>query len=228
MFRDALKIAVISLGILATAIVVRGEDPTPAEPVAFTASANVTGTGKRSDPFMFDVTTKPVLKLTGAAADLQWDTEDGPADIEAIGNVLVFSVAEPGEYVVFATWTGGKAKAWFRIGPRGPPAPVDQITSRVRAALTGHVDDAKVFATACDALAASLEADEIKTLGAMEDALAAGLKANKWPQGKYPDLSKLAGELFGSGVPDGPIDAAAKSRFIADLKTISKACGAVK
>lgn len=227
--RDVLKIAVISLGILATAIAVRGDEPTPAEPVAFTASANVTGTGKRSDPFIFDVTTKPVLKLSGAASDLQWDTEDGPTDIEAIGNVLVFSVAEPGEYVVFATWTGGKAKAWFRIGPRGPPTPVNALVSQLRAALVGPsaTADAKKLASMTAALADAIQAGEFKDHGQMVDAWKSVQTSLKWPEGVYPAMP----DVMRKAIPTMPRTTVLTPEFaaetVANLRVLEKTAGLI-
>ena len=229
---EMLKMLVLAGGIaLAGVAVASAEEPTPA-PGAIVAGKGVTGTGKRADPFVFDSSTKCVLRLMGARGDVQWDLEDSPSDAEVIGGgVLVFSLAEPGDYVVWAAWSDGRAKAWFRIkGANGPPEPVDQIVRRVRDSFTGSdaKADAIKFRAACEGLSAALEAGQITKLGQMEDALKAGLDANGWKQGKYPDLSRLCGELWGAGVPDGPIDSATREKFVAQLKTMGKACEGVK
>lgn len=233
------KMAALSLGIaLAGVAVVRADEPTPAPvpiPAAETplivAPKEVTGTGKRSDPFVFDVGTKCYLRLTGSTAKADWDLEDAPPDAEAFERLLIFSLAVPGDYVVWVNWTDGSAKAWFRVkGANGPPAPVDEITRRVRDAFSGPDGkaDAVKFRAACEGLAAALEAGKVTRLLQMEAALKAGLDAVGWQQGKYPDLSNLAGELWGADVPDGAIDTATKAKFIGQLKAICTACQGVK
>ncbi len=222
-------IAVVA-GWLAVGLSVRADDPTPAVP-SIVASKGVEGTGKRSDPFMFTPDSKCLLKIVGAVDPVEWNLDDAAPDAEPLGNVVVFGQAVPGEFVVDAHWTGGRARAWFVVQPRGPPVPPtpeDGIAKRVKSALAGQPGDAVKFKAAYDALADALEAGTIKTRGQMEDSLAAALKANSWPTGKYGDLSKLSGELWGKGVGDGAIDATMRAAFLTSLKTVSTACEGVK
>lgn len=120
--------------------------------------------------------------------------------------------------------------------PDDPPLPVeDPITRRVKAALLGPdaKADASKFSAVCSELAKALDANQIARLADLETKMKAGLDAVGWVPGKYPDMSKLAGELFGGtpggeGVADRALTADDKATFSKNLKAIAAACAAVK
>lgn len=112
--------------------------------------------------------------------------------------------------------------------PDEPPVVDDPVTARVKAALTGHPEDAAKFAAMADELAKALDAGTVPTLRSMETKMQAALTAVGWPVGKYGDMTKLAGELWGAGVADRDLTAADRALFAGQLRTISKACGEVK
>jgi hypothetical protein len=170
--------------------------PVPAVMPAVIAGKDVTGTGKRADPFVFDQSTKCVLRLIGTAADVRWTMDDAPPDIEVIGNAMVFSLASPGEYVVFASWDDGAVVAWLKIkGPNGPP--VDDLASKLKAALTGPdaKQDAAKLSGMCAAMADAIQAGKLKTMADWDVAWKLAQQTNMWPAGKYPampDIIRLA------------------------------------
>lgn len=183
--------AAITFVLLPLFAALKADDPTPAPP-AITASKEVTGTGKRSDPFVFDASTKCILKLATAAADpVKWDVEDAPASSEVIGNAVIFALSEPGDYVVIAHGPACYAKAWFTIkGPNGPPGPSNQLAVKLKAVLVGAdaKADAAKLAGMCAATADAIEAGKFKTMGDLVAAWKAVQAANQWPAGKYPGL----------------------------------------
>ena len=206
------------------------DDPTPVDDLSvIVAPKECSGTGKRADPFVFTSGTKCVLRLTGKSATVVFDLEDAPPDAEAIDRVLIFSLAEPGDYLVIATFDGGFAKAWFRIaGPNGPPAPVENsITTRVKAALSGQAEDASKFGAVCSELAKALDDGKIAKQSNFESAMAAGLSGVSWPKGKYGDLTKLTSELFDHSENDWTLTADDKAMFAKHLRTIAAACQGV-
>ena len=187
----------------------------------------VPGTGKRNDPYLFTTSTKCALRLSGSVSDAVWDTSDAPTDFEVLGQVAIFSLSEPGTYVVYVRGDTWHSKCWFTIQSRSdPPPPDDGITRRVKAALTGADarTDAARFGAVCTELAKALEAGSITRLSQMGSSLKAALDAVGWVPGKYPAMSVLAGELFGANVPDTDLDAETRARFVKQLKLISKAC----
>lgn len=206
------------------------QDPPPPTPPPVAQAALVapgaSGTGKRDDPYLFTTATKCVLRLTGSATDAVWDQSDAPADFEVLGQVGVFSLAEPGLYVVYVRGDTWHVKSWFQIQSSQDPPPRDTLARRVKGALAGP--DAKVdaarFGAVCGELAKALDAGGIQQLAGMESSLKAGLDAVGWKSGKYPALSTLAGELFGAGVPDRPLDADTRTQFARQLRVIATAC----
>lgn len=53
------------------------------------------------------------------------------------------------------------------------------------------------------------------------------LKATGWPVGRYPDISKLMGELFGVDVSDRPLGVDERKKITEQLTTISAAAAEV-
>lgn len=188
---------------------------------------DVPGSGKRNDPYLFTPSTKCAIRLTGAAENAVWDLSDAPTDCEVLGQVAIFSLSEPGTYLLYVRGDGWHSKCWFTIhSATDPPHVEDSITKRVKTALTGAdaKADAARFGAVCGELARALESGKITRLAAMASSLKAGLDAVGWVPGKYPGMSQLAGELFGVDVPDRVLDAETKMRFVNQLKLISKAC----
>lgn len=207
------------------------QDPMPPVPLpvaqASLEAPGVSGTGKRNDPYLFTTSTKCALRLTGTAADAVWDTSDAPNDFEVFGQVAIFSLSEPGTYVVYVRGDHWHAKCWFTIRSAVDPPPVeDSIIRRVKGAMVGGnaKADAIKFGAVCGELAKALEAGSVTRLAGMASSLKAGLDAVGWVPGKYPGMSALAGDLFGVDVPDRALDADTRTRFVTQLKLISKAC----
>jgi hypothetical protein len=187
----------------------------------------VPGTGQRNDPYLFTASTKCAIRLTGPAPNAVWDISDAPTDFEVIGQVAIFSLSEPGTFLVYVRGEGWHSKCWFQIkSGTDPPIVEDSIAKRVKSALVGPdaKADAARFSAVCGELSKALEAGSITRLAAMATSLKAGLDAVGWVPGKYPGMSTLAGELFGVDVPDKPLDADTKAQFTKQLKLISKAC----
>lgn len=197
----------------------------------------VNGEGKRKDPFVFDATTKCFLTLPTSADTglnkLEWDLEDGPPDAETMGDmgkIVVFSLTTPGLYQVSARWDGGWAKAWLEIktsGPPPPPSPQSDIDKRIKAAFIGStaVPDAVAFGKVATGMANALDAGDIKTTETFAAAWEAALKKVGW-KAAYPDVTKLAGELFnGKGRDLSPEDI---QDFSSKMKLLSVACASVK
>ena len=112
--------------------------PTPIEPKpqpAIIAPVGVSGTGSRVDPYLFDSSTRCLLKLVGDDPVTGWDTKDCPSDLEILADkYLSFSLNEPGEYQVIVY--GPNVRAWFIVsgkGPRPPPTPPEPPTPVVTA-----------------------------------------------------------------------------------------------
>ncbi len=223
-----IKHVILSLLLISPAV---AQDPMPPVPLpvvqASLEAPGVSGTGKRNDPYLFTTSTKCALRLTGTAPAAVWDTSDAPTDFEVLGQVAIFSLSEPGTYLVYVRGENWHAKCWFTIqSGTDPPPPEDSISKRVKTALTGAdaKADAAKFGAVCTELAKALEAGRINRLAGMATSLKAGLDAVGWVQGKYPGMSTLAGELFGVNVPDKPLDAETTARFVKQLKLISTAC----
>lgn len=210
----------------------RGDDvPLPPAPVAvaIVAPKEVTGTGKRSDPFVFTAETRCILKLVGAKEKADWDTDDAPADIEKLDTALVFSLLSPGSYQVINKGGPDYCRCWFVIkSGTDPPAPEDAITRRVKAALAGHAEDAVKFGSVCDELAKAMDAGKILKQSNFEASMEAGLNAVDWPKGKYAGLTALSSELFDRGDTDWTLTADDKAAFAKSLRAISAACKGVK
>ena len=206
------------------------QDPTPVDDlVAIVAPKEVTGTGKRSDPFVFDSSTKCVLRLTGKVDGIAWNLDDAPPSAEPLGSALVFSLKDTGEFHVMAHGNNSLPHAWIIIkSGADPPKPEDSITRRVKAALMGNPVDAGKFGAVCNELARVMDAGKFARLSEMHAAMKAGLDAVAWVPGKYPDLSTLTGELFGAGVEDRALSAEEKVIFARELRAMSAACVVAK
>lgn len=214
-------VAVITFALLPLFVAVRADDPTPAPPV-ITASKEVLGTGKRADPFVFDASTKCILKLNaGTNQPVSWDIEDAPASAEVIGTAVIFALSEPGDYVIVAHGAECYAKAWFTIkGPNGPPGPSNQLAAKLKAVLIGvdaKVDAARLAGMAA-AVADALEAGKFKTMGELGAAWKAVQTANQWPGGKYPGLP----DAIRLAMPPADESAAIDPSIGPNLRTIEK------
>jgi len=179
--------------LLAGPVLAQNPDPTDDLSV-IVASAGVSGTGKRNDAYIFDSSTKCVLRLTGKANAVKWDLEDGPPDCEAIDRVLVFSLAQPGTYVVWVQCDNTTAKAWFEIrSGAGPPPVVNTLASKLRAALVGPdaAKDAVQFAAIVRGIADQIEISKPATYKPLKAMFATTLSATGWPEGKYPALPDM-------------------------------------
>ena len=207
------------------------QDPMPPVPLpvvkASLEAPGVPGSGERNDPYLFTTSTTCAIRLTGTANNAVWDASDAPTDFEVIGQVAIFSLSEPGTYLVYVRGDGWHAKCWFQIQSGIDPLPPENsIAKRVKGAMVGPTAkaDAARFGAVCIELAKAIEAGSITRLAAMATSLKAGLDAVGWVPGKYPGMSGLAGELFGVDVPDRVLDAETKARFVKQLKLISQAC----
>lgn len=210
---------------------VLADEPSPTDDLSvIVASSGVSGTGKRSDPYVFDTSTKCALRLTGKSAAVKWDLEDCPTDTEAIDRVLIFSLAQPGTYVVWVQCDNTTAKAWFEVrsGAGPPPTPQNTITTRVKTSLAGQPKDAATFGVVCEELAKALDAGTIVKQSNFESSMQAALTSVSWQVGKYADLSKLTGELFDRGDKDWTLTAEDKATFAKHLRTIAEACKGIK
>ncbi len=103
--------------------------PTPEQDLSvLIAPKEVTGTGKKLDPFLFTTSTRCYLKLTGENSGVAFDLEDAPADTEIIENrYAVFSLSEPGLYQLTAYGGSIYSKVWFQI-KSGTDPPDDDRT----------------------------------------------------------------------------------------------------
>lgn len=202
------------------------DDPTPVDDLSvIVAPKECSGTGKRADPFVFNSGTKCVLRLTGKSATVAFDLEDAPPDAEAIDRVLIFSLAEPGDYLVIATFDGGFAKAWFRIaGPNGPPAPVNALAARLRVALAGAdaAKDAVQFVEIVRGVADQIEASPPKVHKSLKALFATTLTATGWPAGKYPQLPDLWRSVIPSADETKEVTAAELADIVASMRLLQK------
>lgn len=118
------------------AMPVFGDDPPPLVPTPapsmLIAPKEVSGTGKKADPFVFTVSTRCVLTLTGSPTNVVFDVDDAPSDIEILDNkYATFSLFENGLFQLTAHGGDVYSKVWFTIKsgtdpPPGPgPGPVD-------------------------------------------------------------------------------------------------------
>lgn len=111
-------------------------DPSPVNPPApeqdvavLVAPKEVSGTGKRLDPYVFTTSTRCILRLTGQNTGVAFDIDDAPSDIEIIDNRYAsFSLYEPGLFQLTAHGGSIYSKVWFQIKsgtdpPPGPPTP---------------------------------------------------------------------------------------------------------
>lgn len=101
--------------------------PTPEQDLSvLVAPKEVTGTGKKLDPFLFTTSTRCYLKLTGENTGVAFDLEDAPSDTEIIENrYAVFSLYEPGLYQLTAHGGSIYSKVWFQIKSGADPPHVD-------------------------------------------------------------------------------------------------------
>jgi hypothetical protein len=103
--------------------------PTPEQDLSvLVAPKEVSGTGKKLDPFVFTTSTRCLLRLTGQNTGVVFDLEDAPTDLEIIENrYAVFSLYEPGLYQLTAHGGSIYSKVWFQIksgtDPPSPPVP---------------------------------------------------------------------------------------------------------
>lgn len=205
--------------------------PTPVQDLSvIVADKAVTGTGKRNDPFVFDSSTKCILKLTGASAAVAWDTEDCPTSSEVIDRLLIFSLAEPGTYVVYARFDNGSAKAWFEIkGANGPPQPINALAARLRVALAGAdaKADAVQFAAIMRGIADATEANPPTTHKPLKALWDSTLKSNAWPTGKYPLLPDVGRLAIPTADETMAIDAVQLAAIVANLRTLQKTAEAI-
>lgn len=104
------------------------EDPKPS-PAVIVAPKEVSGTGKKVDPYIFTKATRCILELQGDVTGVKWDLEDAPTDMEILGNKYgSFSLYQDGLYQV--TIYGGPAysKVWFQIhSGLDPPKPIPDV-----------------------------------------------------------------------------------------------------
>ena len=93
------------------------QSPMPPVPLpvlqASLVAPEVPGSGRRNDPYLFTTSTKCAIRLTGAADNAVWDISDAPADCEVIGQVAIFSLSEPGSFVIYVRGDGWHSKCWF-------------------------------------------------------------------------------------------------------------------
>lgn len=197
--------------------------PTPADPSVITASKEVSGTGKRQDPFVFDSSTKCVLRLTGPVAGIQFDLEDAPTNTEVIDRALIFSLAEPGLFQIIAHGPNCYSKVWFEIkGSNGPPSPVNALATQLRAALAGDNarSDAARLHGMTGALADALEAGQFTNYGQMHAAWKATQAANKWPAGLYPKLPDVIRLAIPTAEETVALDASNTPAILANLRIL--------
>lgn len=224
MIRFTTIIMILKFAVLASSLL--GEDrPTPP---LIAASSDVKGTGKRSDPFVFDQSTKCVLKITGAMDMVEWDLEDAPASTEVIDRIVIFSLSDPGDYLIIAHGPSMYAKCWFRVkGPNGPPAPVSPISTiptKLKASLVGPdvKTDANKLAGLVSATADALQAGQYQSMKELNAAWKAGQAATQWPANKYvgmPDIIRLAIPPVDEKTVISP---AMRVEFVAALRVIEK------
>ncbi|MDB5338688.1 MAG: hypothetical protein JWN70_4307 [Planctomycetaceae bacterium] len=108
--------------------------PTPEQDLSvLVAPKEVSGTGKKLDPFVFTISTRCILRLTGQNTGVVFDIDDAPSDIEIIDNRYAsFSLYEPGLYQLTAHGGAVYSKVWFQIKsgtdppPHVDPAPEDK------------------------------------------------------------------------------------------------------
>lgn len=189
---------------------------------------SVTGDGKRASPFVFNATTICIVMIKDEAAkDVAWDLEDGPpkAFIVPGGKAVVFPLTG-GEYLIQASWTGGKSKAWLVIhsGPAPPPTPLT-ISQKVAKALTGP--RATEDAVALEA-AATKVLSEMATYRDGADLLpkwGAYLAAAGWVKGSRPEIAAMIGAEIpaGSAVAFTAADKARLTILFEGILTGSKA-----
>lgn len=112
---------------------VLADDPAPPPqpmPPVLIAPKEVSGTGTKSDPYIFTTSTRCILELTGTVADLQtvkWDKDDAPSDTEIIaGRYASFSLYQTGLFQLTAHGGDIYSKVWLQIksGTDPPPGPV--------------------------------------------------------------------------------------------------------
>lgn len=206
-------------------------DPTPADDLSvIVASAGVSGTGKRNDPFVFDASTKCALRLTGKSAAVKWDLEDCPNDTEAIDRVLIFSLGQPGTYVVWAQCDNMTAKAWFEVrSGAGPPPVVNTLASKLRSALSGPdaAKDAVQFAAIMRGVADQAEISKPATYKPLKAMWDATLKGAGWPAGKYPLLPDVGRLAIPTAEENTPIDPAQLAAIVANLRVLQKTAEAI-
>lgn len=123
------RLLLLALLCLPLATPVRADDPPPPGPVApsaIIAPKEVSGTGKKLDPFVFTRSTRCVLELTGPTENVAWDQEDAPTDTQILASRYAsFSLYEDGLYQITAHGGAVYSKVWFLIksGTDPPPGP---------------------------------------------------------------------------------------------------------
>ncbi len=100
--------------------------PTPGQDLSvLVAPKEVSGTGKKLDPFVFTTSTRCILRLTGQNTGVVFDIDDAPSDIEIIDNRYAsFSLYQPGLFQLTAHGGTIYSKVWFQIkSGTDPPEP---------------------------------------------------------------------------------------------------------
>lgn len=102
------------------------------ETSAIVAPKEVSGIGRKEDPFVFTKSTRCILELQGKSQGVSWDIEDAPKDTVLLNNQYPsFSLYQDGLFQIIAH--GGEGvycKVWFSIKsgtdpPTPDPDPVD-------------------------------------------------------------------------------------------------------
>lgn len=228
--KDLVVIRYLAILLLLSGPVLAAEpDPTDDRSV-IVASAGVSGTGKRNDPYLFTSDTKCALRLTGKSDAVKWDLDDFPSDAEAFDRIVIFSLAQPGTYLALVQFEGGYAKAWFEIrSGAGPPPVVNTLASKLRAALTGPdaAKDAVQFAAIMRGVADQAEISKPATHKPLKAMWDATLKGAGWPAGKYPLLPDVGRLAIPTAEETTPIDATQLAAIVANLRVLQKTAEAI-
>lgn len=230
-----MKYLLITLALLPAMLY--ADDPPAPPPVtlaSFAVPKEVTGSGTRADPFVFDASTKCVLRLTTSSPKVEFDLTDAPGNIEVIDRALIFALAEPGLFLAVAHGDGCYAKAWFQINsgtdPPNPKPPTPaSLATQLRAALNGpdSKSDAAKLQGMTGALADALEAGKFANYGQMFAAWKASQAATEWPGGKYPKLPDVIRSAIPTATDDVVLDATNKPAILANLRTLEKTAEAI-
>lgn len=219
--------------------------------------------GTRESPYVFNLGDKGKLLLGPQAPVVPADAKSGftkvtwtikycPVDTEKLPSDagIWFPTNKPGLYLVSVAGLTGTATepvifnllAWFEIkGPNGPPIPLppdDLLTQRIKAAFVGQPPatlkaDADTLAAAVQATLNAIESKQVTTKFKAYDSFGAALASASWQVNRYPEVSKIADELFGGKLAGGPvgdmeITAERLPVIAAQLRAVIKGCRSVK